>query len=210
MLLIESAVRAITSSYEIIIVEDGSTDGSEDIARTMSCENPRIIHLHSSMRLGKGGALKRAFQNCRGDSIIFMDIDLATSLKHISESVSIIKHGHAVVVGSRFARGSRVKRPLSRKMASLAYNTLVNMLFHDGVSDHQCGFKGFTRKTLKTIIDEVNDNEFFFDTELIVRLWRKGFSLVELPIEWAEPRVSYLHEDPVRMFFKLWKLRFDF
>ena len=209
VLLVESVVKAIASSYEIIIVEDGSTDGSDRIAETMSRENPKIIHLHSETRLGKGNALKKALKYCKGETVVFMDIDLATNLRHVSELIDLIRSGHAAIVGSRLARGARVRRPISRKIASLAYNLLVNVLFYDGVFDHQCGFKGFSRKALAKVIDDVNDGGFFFDTEIIVRLKRKGFSVVELPLEWTEPRVSYLHEGPLRMLFKLLALRFS-
>jgi len=209
VLLVESVVKGITSSYEIIIVEDGSTDGSDRIAETMSQENPRIIHLHSGTRLGKGNALKKAFKYCKGETVVFMDIDLATNLRHVSELIGLIRSGHAVVVGSRLARGARVRRPISRKIASMAYNLLVNVLFYDGVFDHQCGFKGFNRQALAKVIDDVSDGDFFFDTEIIVRLKRKRFSVVDLPLEWTEPRVSYLHEGPLRMLFKLLALRFS-
>jgi glycosyltransferase involved in cell wall biosynthesis len=206
---VDQAVRAVTSSYEIVIVEDGSTDDSDRIASSLSQKNSRIIHLHSDTRLGKGGALKSAFKKCRGDVVLFMDIDLATNLRHIDEFIKLIDEGNDAIVGSRARRGAKVHRPLVRKIASHGYNLLVNILFYDRVYDHQCGFKAFRRTVLASVIDEVDDNGFFFDTELLVRVRRKGYRIVECPIEWVEPRVSYVHEDPITLFFKLIVLRFQ-
>jgi glycosyltransferase involved in cell wall biosynthesis len=205
---VDQVVRALTSSYEIVIVEDGSTDGSDTIASSLSQKNSRIIHLHSDTRLGKGGALKNAFKKCRGDDVLFMDIDLATNLKHIEEFVKLIGEGNDAVVGSRARRGAKVRRPLVRRIASHGYNVLVNILFYDRIYDHQCGFKAFRRSVLASVMDEVDDNGFFFDTELMVRIQRKGYRIIECPIEWLEPRISYVHENPITLFFKLIVLRF--
>jgi hypothetical protein len=206
---VDQAVGAVTSSYEIMIVEDGSTDGSDMIAGSLSQKNSRILHLHSDTRLGKGGALKGAFKKCRGEVVLFMDVDLATNLKHIEEFIKLINEGNDAIVGSRARRGSRVHRPLARKITSHGYNILVNLLFQDGILDHQCGFKAFNRKALRSIIDEVVDDGFFFDTELLIRIRRRGLRIVECPIEWTEPRVSHVHEDPFTLFLKLVELRFQ-
>ncbi len=205
--LVEKAVREVASSYEIIVVEDGSSDGSDTIASIMSQQNSSITHLHSNMRLGKGGALKSAFKRCSGDVIAFMDIDLATNLKHIGEFINLIRTGYDAAVASRARPGAKVRRPLLRKIASHGYNLLVNLVFADHIYDHQCGFKAFSRQVLESVMPEVNDNGFFFDTELLVRIRKKGFRMVERPVEWIEPRVSYVHEDPSTLFLKLVTLK---
>jgi len=204
---VDGVIRHITTSYEIIIVEDGSTDDSAAIARTISQRNSRISHIHSDTRLGKGGAIKRAFGTCTGDVVIFMDIDLATNLRHIRESIELIGKGYDAALGSRAKSGSKVRRPLLRKLASHGYNILVNVLFNDGIFDHQCGFKAFDRLSVGPLIDEVTDSDFFFDTEFLVRIHKGGFSMVEIPVEWTEPRVSYVHEDPFSLFLKLVMLK---
>lgn len=207
---IEVAIHQTTSSYEIIIVEDGSTDDSSAIASTISQRNHRITHIHSDTRLGKGGAIKKAFGTCAGDIVVFMDIDLATNLKYLKDSIKLIREGHDAAIGSRAKSGSKVKRPLLRKIASHGYNILVNTFFNDGIFDHQCGFKAFSRQSVKPVVDEVIDSDFFFDTEFLIRIHRRGLSIVEFPIEWTEPRASYLHEDPLTLFVKLIRLRLQF
>jgi len=200
------AVEQLPFEKEVIIVEDGSTDGSYSIARELSEENRMTRLLHFPARLGKGGALKRAFKTCRGRVAIFMDIDMAADLRHISEAQSLVDSGFDAVLGSRIAHGSRVGRSFFRRLTSLAYNLIVNMIFHDGILDHQCGFKCFNRKALNLIVQDVADDGFFFDTELIVRLARKRYSLVELPLIWVEPRKSHFHENPASIAIKLLKL----
>jgi hypothetical protein len=139
--------------------------------------------------------------------VVFMDIDLATNLKHIGEFINLIRADYDAIIGSRARHGSKVRRPLLRKIASHGYNMLVNLLFADHIYDHQCGFKAFRREALESVISEVNDSGFFFDTELLIRMQKKGFRMIERPVEWIEPRVSYVHEDPLTLFLKLVKLK---
>lgn len=207
VLLLESRLEEVTKEFEIIIVEDGSTDGSDVIARRLSLREPRIIHLHSETRLGKGRALKNALMSCEGDYTLFMDVDLETDLKHIAQFLALLMKGHAAVVGSRLKRGTRVTRPISRQLSSCAYNLLVNLVLGDRISDHQCGFKAFRRSALDAILNDVNDSGFFFDTEIIVRLLRAGFSVLDVPVHWTERRISVVHESPMRLVVKMLALR---
>jgi len=208
---IEEAVSRLEASYEIIIAEDGGSDGTDVIAEELAVENPYISHLHSDERLGKGGSLKRAIGVAQGELIIYMDADLATSLDHLPEIFELIECGYDIAIGSRNIKGSKVKRPLSRTIASIAYNFLVRVLFKDGIHDHQCGFKGFRRKVLESIVEDIESNDFLFDTELIVRAKRGGFSIFEFPVVWAEPKGRnskvQLLRDGVLMGIKLLKLR---
>jgi len=209
--LIEEAVKQTMGSYEIIIAENGSTDGTNIIAEELAEEDPHILHLHSDKRLGKGCALKRALKASRGEVIVFIDADLAACLDHLPVIMEPIKEGYDGAIGSRNVKGARVKRPLSRAIASIAYNTLVRLLFRGGIRDHQCGFKAFRRQALESLIEDVESDGFFFDTELIVKAKRKGLLIAEVPITWREPgnRRSKvrLFRDGVKMGLELLKLR---
>jgi len=210
-MFIEEAVKRITESYEIIIVEDGSTDGTDVIAKRLAEENPRILHLHSDKRLGKGRALKRALRHSRGEVIIFMDADLATSLDCLPRVMELIKNGYSVVIASRHIKGACVKRSPLRAVASMAYNFFVRLLFKDGIHDHQCGFKAFNRQVLESVIEDIESDGFFFDTEFIIKAKQKGFRIVEVPVMWREQegRSSKfrLLRDGVMMVLELLKLR---
>ncbi len=181
-------LRTITSSFEVIVAEDGSTDGTAEIAERLAGEHPEVLHLHSAERLGRGGALTRAFKEARGGIIAFMDVDLATDIHRLGELIGAIRCGADIAIGSRLLPDSRVKRSARRSFASQAYNTLIRVLFNTPVHDHQCGFKAFNRASLLDFIDEVEDRHWFWDTEVLIRGARRGLRVVEIPVDWSEAR----------------------
>lgn len=209
--LVEKAASQITDSYELIIAEDGCSDETAKIAAEISYNCSQIVHLHSDHRLGKGLALKRALKASRGQALVFMDADLSTSLDHLHDVVKLVDNGYDIVIGSRHIKGSFVKRSLSRVLASRAFNVFVKLLFWDNVSDHQCGFKGFNKDALKSVINEVREDGFLFDTEVIVRMKQKGLRMIEIPVRWAEPqdRISKFNllTDGIMMGLELVRLR---
>ena len=208
---IEEAVKQITGSYEIIIAEDGSMDGTDKIAADIACENSRIIHSHGDERLGKGQAIKRALKASDGEIIVFMDADLATSLNHLPKLILLIERGYDGAIGSRHSKGSSLSRTLLRALSSKAYNLLVRLLFGSEVRDHQCGFKAFSRKAIESLLKDVESDGFIFDTELIVKAKKKGFLIVEVPVSWTEPygrRSKFnLLSDGLKMGLNLLRLR---
>jgi hypothetical protein len=184
---VEHAVSSLSSSYEIIVAEDGSTDGTDRVVATLTKQNPNLNLLHSPVRLGKGRAIKNAVGSAKGDVIVFMDVDLATSLRYLPRILQPVRQHGGIAIGSRHAKGSIVKRRISRTLFSLAYNLLVRMLFLDGVRDHQCGFKAMSREAAQ-VLREVKSDGFFFDTEMILRCKKLGFPVTEVGVEWAEKR----------------------
>ena len=184
---VERAIRPLSNSYEIIISEDGSTDGTDRVVAAMSKHNPNLTLLHSPVRLGKGKAIKNALKKARGDIIVFMDVDLATSIKCLPRILQLVKETGGMVIGSRHVQGTKVQRRASRTLFSLGYNLFVRVLFLDGVHDHQCGFKAMSRKASQSLRDTRSDG-FFFDTEMIVRCKKLGFPVVEVGVEWAETK----------------------
>jgi glycosyltransferase involved in cell wall biosynthesis len=210
--LVEKAVSQITDSYEIIIAEDGCSDKTAKIAADMSNNCSKVVHLHFDHRLGKGLALKKALQTSKGQALICMDADLSTSLDHLDYVVKLIENGYDIVIGSRYVKGSYVKRSILRYIASRAYNFLVKLLFMDNVSDHQCGFKGFNHRAVKCVINEITENGFLFDTELILKMKQKGLRMIEIPVKWIEPEDRIpkfnLLADGIKMGLQLIKLKF--
>lgn len=177
--------------FEIIIAEDGSTDGTGNCAREISGRFKNVVHLHSDKRLGRGEALKRAIRFAKGDIIGYVDVDLSTDLRHITEAVRKIEDGEFdVVVGSRLAPGSRVQRSLKREVASRAFNTLIMQLLGSAVLDHQCGFKFFSRAFAKKYAPMARDSHWFWDTEILLLAQRDGKRVYELPVRWSEAKDS--------------------
>jgi glycosyltransferase involved in cell wall biosynthesis len=214
---LEAAVTEITKAlseyagaYEIIIAEDGSTDGTDKKAAALSERLPVVKHIHAEKRLGRGRALKNAFQKSSGEVLVYMDVDLATDVVQLKALInSVEKEGYEFATGSRMLPESKVKRSGTRNIASKTYNFMVRAVLGSKVKDHQCGFKAFQREPLMQLLDEVRANHWFWDTEIIVRAYRRGYKVKEIPVSWKggrETKVRLL-KDSLSMgwqIFSLW------
>ncbi len=199
----------IVSSFEIILAEDGSTDGSDMIAAELTHKYAFVRHQHSDKRLGKGRALKNACKEAEGSIIAYFDVDLSTDMKHLKELFrSIEKEGFDFATGSRLLPESEVTRGLKRETASKVFNFLVRILLHSELHDHQCGFKSFKRSSLFSLMDEIKDQHWFWDTELLVRAQRKGYKVKEFPVKWDQDTTTKVEffKDGVKMGSKITKL----
>jgi len=173
-------------SHEVIIVEDGCDDRTPEIAAELATEHGPVRHLHSDERLGRGDALGSAFKQARGETLVYFDTDLATDLAHLDKLVESIRtEGYDVATGSRWLPGSDADRPAKRGVPSLGYNSLVRLLLRSKLQDHQCGFKAFDREALSALLDDVEDDHWFWDTEVLVRAQRAGYRVTEFPVAWT-------------------------
>ncbi len=178
------------SKFEIVICEDGSTDGTaEEAARLSRKYRGSVIHLHSDKRLGRGGALKNAVSVASGEIIGYMDIDLSTDMVHVGEAVDkIMNEGYDCAMGSRLAREANTSRSLEREIASRSFNFLVRLLLSSKLKDHQCGFKFFRREFIKRYANKAVDNHWFWDTEISLLAQRDGRRIAEIPVNWRESK----------------------
>jgi glycosyltransferase AglD len=174
----------ITPEFEIIVAEDGSTDGSTEFVREYEKHDPRIRLLHSDERQGRGKALNRAIREAKGTIVCYYDVDLATNMQHIDELVRAIREGYDISTGSRLLPGSDIVRTGGRDIASRSYNFLVRVILGSTVFDHQCGFKAFNKERILPILPTIRSNHWFWDTELLVRGQRMGFRVKEFPVHW--------------------------
>ncbi len=204
------ALNEFTNSYEIIIAEDGSTDGTPERSEELAKMYPFVKHIHRKERLGRGKALNNAFKQSRGEILIDMDLDLATDLKYLKPLVEAITvEGYEFATGSRLMPESKVERTLRRSISSKSYNFLVRQVLGSKLKDHQCGFKAFKREPTLQILDEVKAKHWFWDTEIFVRAQRKGYRIKEIPVEWTSGRRTKVNllKDSYNMgaqVFKLW------
>src|SRR3989337_482828 len=143
---VERTVSSLSDFYEIIVAEDGSTDETRRLIASLAENNPKLSYLHSPVRLGKGKAIKNALGTAKGNIIVFMDVDLSTSLKSLPQIIKLVRNHGGMAIGSRHIKGSKVQRHTSRTLFSLAYNIFVRMLFMDGIRDHPGGFKAMSQE----------------------------------------------------------------
>ncbi|MCW4044010.1 MAG: glycosyltransferase family 2 protein [Candidatus Bathyarchaeota archaeon] len=195
---VEQVLSAFSNSYEIIVAEDGSTDGTYHILKKLAENKPQINVLHSPVRLGKGKAIKNALRSAKGEIIVFMDADLSASLEFLPRIVQLAKEKCGLAIGSRHVKGSRVHRPFTRALSSLTYNLCARILFLDGIRDHQCGFKAMNRKAAQIVQKNVKANGFFLDTEMILQCKRRGVPVVEVAVDWTETKKK--NESDVKLF----------
>ncbi|GAB3319560.1 flippase-like domain-containing protein [Haloplanus salinarum] len=175
-------------SFEVLVAEDGCDDRTPEIADRLAAADDRVRHVHSDERLGRGGALERAFAAAAGETLVYFDTDLATDMGHLSELVERVRSGEAdVATGSRWMPGQVADRPAKRGVPSRVYNGLVRLFLRSPLRDHQCGFKALSREAFERLHDRVEDEHWFWDTELLVRAQRAGLEVAEFPVEW-EPK----------------------
>ncbi|QCC48228.1 flippase-like domain-containing protein [Halobellus limi] len=175
-------------TFEVIVAEDGCDDRTPEIADRLAAEDDRVRHFHSDERLGRGGALEQAFEAAHGDTLVYFDTDLATDMRHLEELVERVRSGEAdVATGSRWIPDNVADRPAKRGVPSRAYNGLVRAFLRSDLRDHQCGFKAFSREAFEALRDDVGDDHWFWDTEMLVRAQRAGYEVAEFPVDW-EPQ----------------------
>jgi len=175
-----------SGSFEVLVAEDGCDDRTPEIADRIAAADDRVRHVHSDERLGRGGALERAFAAAAGDTFVYFDTDLATDMGHLEELVEQVRSGEAdVATGSRWMPGNVADRPAKRGVPSRVYNGLVRFFLRSPLRDHQCGFKALSREAFEHLHDDVADEHWFWDTELLVRAQRAGFEVAEFPVQWV-------------------------
>jgi glycosyltransferase involved in cell wall biosynthesis len=178
------ALDRITDSWEIIVVDDGSKDLTFAIAKEFAKNDGRVRAISYGKNMGKGFALKYGFEHSRGDLIVFMDADLDLHPKQIKKFIEIMEKEKAdVVVGSKRHPESKVNYPLKRRILSDVYFLIVKVLFNLNVRDTQVGLKLFKREVLRDVMPRILVKRYAFDVEVLANAVRKGYKIVEAPVE---------------------------
>jgi glycosyltransferase involved in cell wall biosynthesis len=172
--------------FQIVIADNGSTDRTPELGQELANQHPEIEYLYIK-KAGKGRAIKTAWQKYQADIYIFCDIDLPSNLETISLMIDKIKEGnYDLVVGSRYVAGAKVKRTALRKLISLFYRFLLRTLFGLKVKDAPCGIKAITEKVRDELLSQVKNTGWFFDIELLILAQKKGFQILEIPVQWQD------------------------
>lgn len=172
--------------YQVVIADNASTDATLEIAQRLAArhEHIRVVHLDAK---GRGRALRQVWLASTADVVAYMDVDLSTDLKALLPLVAPLISGHSdIAIGSRLSRGSRVVRGPKREFISRSYNLILKASLGASFSDAQCGFKAMRREVADQLLPLVEDNNWFFDTELLVLAERAGLRIHEVPVDWAD------------------------
>jgi putative flippase GtrA len=182
--------RHFTPSWTITIVDNASTDGTWAIAQQLAdtVDGVHAIHLDEK---GRGRALRTAWTASTATVVAYMDVDLSTDLHALLPLVAPLLSGHSdVAIGSRLASNARVVRGPKRELISRGYNLILRTTLRAGFSDAQCGFKAVRRDVAQALLPLVEDEGWFFDTELLVLAEHNGLRIHEVPVDWVDDPVS--------------------
>lgn len=201
------------SSYEIIAVNDGSSDNTLSELRLVQQEVPIKI-INNEINKGKGKAVRDGILVGNSEIVMFLDADLAIPIEELEKFMEEIKRGNDLVIASRFVPGLKIVKPVlwHRKIMERVFRILRMIILNSWkVQDTQCGFKVFRRDAARRIFAMTTINRFAFDAEVIFIAKKFGYAIKELPISLQNPLRSHIRifRDPINMFFALLKIRFN-
>jgi len=178
--------ESLPVTFRITIADNASTDGTGAIAMRLTDELTDVVYLRLDEK-GRGRALRAAWGASDATVLAYMDVDLSTDLAALLPLIAPLLTGHSdLAIGSRLARGSNVVRGVKRELISRCYNVILRGTLAARFTDAQCGFKAIRRDVAAELLPLIQDNSWFFDTELLVLAQRCGLRIHEVPVDWID------------------------
>jgi dolichyl-phosphate beta-glucosyltransferase len=208
---VQRFLEARGSSFELVLVDDGSSDGTGAVIRQTEAEHPYVRAVALSPNRGKGRALAEGVKASRGRLVLLSDADFSTPIDELTKLEEAIARGADVAFGSRAAPGAReVDQPIHRRAMGKAFNRLVQVLLLPGIWDTQCGFKLFRGGVARELFGELETDGFAFDVEILHRARRAGYEIREVPVRWINSGASKVSPfgDSAEMLRDLLRIRF--
>lgn len=214
---IEKTLRSVDAylsrqpySYEVIVVNDGSTDRTAEVVRGLVplINNLRLID--NAENRGKGAAVKQGMLEAEGAIRLFMDADNSTSIEHIERMLPEFEAGYEVVIGSRRVPGAviAVHQNIIRETLGRVFNFIVRLIAGLPMRDTQAGFKAFTSRAAKEIFSRQTIMGFSFDVEVLVVARQLGFGVKEVPITWVnDPATTVKFKSMIKMLVDVMRIR---
>jgi dolichyl-phosphate beta-glucosyltransferase len=179
-------------SYEIIIVDDGSTDATAQLVQERMTHNPHLQLLSLGENRGKGYAVKAGMDRASGKALLFMDADNAVDINHLDTASALLDRGYAIAIGSIAVAGARIEESAAwyRRTLGRCARGFIRLVFHLPVHDTQRGFKLFKASAARTIFSRVRVSRFAADIEILLIAKKSGFQVCEFPVHWINPAGS--------------------
>jgi dolichyl-phosphate beta-glucosyltransferase len=202
--IIAATVREITEFFEghatlalkeVIVVDDGSTDGMGRIVEALAVRDPRVTVLTNERNRGKGWSVRRGVLYASGELVLFSDADLSTPIDETDRLYAAINEGADVAIASRALRSSKIlkSQPFYRVAMGKTFNLLVQALLLPGIWDSQCGFKLFKAGAGKRAFQAMTIERFSFDVEFLFLAKKAGYVIREIPVRWIDNPDSRVH-----------------
>jgi dolichyl-phosphate beta-glucosyltransferase len=209
---ISAYIRASKRETEVIVVDDGSTDRTADVANSFRGEIQRLRVIANKTNRGKGYSVRHGMLEARGRIVLFTDADLSAPIAEADKLIAALGD-HDVAIGSRALNRSliSVHQSVFREYAGVIFNLIVRTILRLPFVDTQCGFKAFHRDRCRVIFQQQRIERFGFDPELLYLARHHGLSAVEIPVRWAHSpatKVS-MFRDSIQMFLDVFIIRWN-
>lgn len=211
--IVYEVLKSKFNNFEIIIVDDGSSDNTSGCILELTRALPNIKLIQNNRNYGKGHSVKRGVFSAQHQYILFSDADFSTSIDELDKFMGFLNNGDDIIIGSRGLSESEIlkRQCLPRKTAGKIFNLIVQVFLFKGIKDTQCGFKCFKQSVAKDIFKLQRINRFCFDAEILYIARKKGYSVKEVPVKWVnrkESKVSFF-KDSLRMFADIFRIRLN-
>ncbi len=172
--------------WTIEIADNASIDRTQDVGRELVGAHTRVQYRRLEQK-GRGRALKQSWLGSDADICSYMDVDLSTNLESFPPMIDALAHkGYDIGTGSRLMRGANTTRSFKRELISRSYNLMIKVMFNTRFSDAQCGFKAVSRNVIATLMPHIEDNVWFWDSELLIIGEKCGYRIFDVPVKWIE------------------------
>jgi dolichyl-phosphate beta-glucosyltransferase len=208
-----AAKNTSAGEIEILVVDDGSADGTARIAEEWAQQMPWVRLVSNGSNRGKGYSVRHGMLEARGRVALFTDADLSSAIEESEKLLAAIRDGNDVAIGSRALDRSliSVRQARLRELAGIIFNGFVRLFTGLPFHDTQCGFKAFVREPSRIVFEQQRIEGFGFDPEILFLAVRHGLRAAEIPVRWAHDPASKVHVvyDSLRMFGDLIYIRWN-